>query len=414
MTIEDKIPTFDEETLVVEQPVSGNWAHRNLFSTWYNSAMTVVFGLVAVGLTVSIVRFLFASDYEILRVNLTLLMVGRYPRDELWRVVTAFVGFGFVGGLVTGRVSVRARADAIKTSTVFVPTPPLALVRRLWPGLLVTALILALTTTVGPTLVVVGVVVAVIVGYLAGRGLPTAVDRWWWVLALAAALASYLVLAAVEWDDWGGLLTNVFLTVAGIALAFPLGLVLALGRRSTLPIFRYFSVGFIELIRGVPLITLLLMGVFALGFFVPEGLRPRSNTVRVLVAIVFFESAYIAEVVRGGLQSVPKGQTEAGQALGMSPFKIIRQIVMPQSLRATIPAMVGQFISLFKDTSLVSLAALFDLLGYAQNVTSQPDFLGRGLNFVTLPFAGLIFWAGSYTMSREARRLERKLGVGER
>jgi general L-amino acid transport system permease protein len=135
---------------------------------------------------------------------------------------------------------------------------------------------------------------------------------------------------------------------------------------------------------------------------------------RVLVAITLFEGAYIAEVVRGGLQAVPKGQVEASQALGLSPWKTMRLIVLPQALRATIPAMVGQFISLYKDTTLVSTVGLPDVLSTTQGVNSQPEFLAQGLERLTLPFAALIFWVGSYTMSREARRLEKRLGVGER
>jgi len=185
------------------------------------------------------------------------------------------------------------------------------------------------------------------------------------------------------------------------------------GRRSSLPTVRWLSVTYIELIRGVPLITLLLLGIFAIGFFLPAGLRP-GPVARVLTAIVLFESAYVAEVVRGGLQAVPRGQTEASQALGMPRWKTTRRIVLPQALRATIPAMVGQFISLYKDTTLVSLVALFDVLTVSGAATTQPDFLAQGLEVITLPFVALLFWVGSYSMSREARRLEKRLGIGQR
>jgi general L-amino acid transport system permease protein len=206
---------------------------------------------------------------------------------------------------------------------------------------------------------------------------------------------------------------NIFLTIAGIIFAFPLGVALALGRRSSLPVVRGFSVGYIELIRGVPLITLLLMAVFALGFFLPRDLRPGQVT-RVLIVITLFEAAYIAEVVRGGLQSVPRGQTEAAQSLGLPTWKTTRLIILPQALRATIPAMVGQFISLFKDTSLVAIVGLSDVLGASALANSQPQFNAQGLARITLPFVALAFWAGSFAMSREARRLERRLGIGER
>lgn len=232
---------------------------------------------------------------------------------------------------------------------------------------------------------------------------------------VALLIGSYLVMVGggVGYDEWGGLHLNIFLTIAGITLAFPLGLLLALGRRSSLPALKAASITYIEFIRGVPLITLLLLGAFALGFFLPSALQP-SRTTRILIAIALFESAYIAEVVRGGFAAVPYGQVEAAQALGLSPWKTTRRIVLPQALRATIPAMVGQFISLFKDTTLVVIVGLVDILGASQNANAQPQFLAQGLHRVTLPFVALAFWVGSYTMSREARRLERRLGVGER
>ncbi|MGH3092314.1 MAG: amino acid ABC transporter permease, partial [Gaiellaceae bacterium] len=177
---------------------------------------------------------------------------------------------------------------------------------------------------------------------------------------------------------------------------------------------RVVCVAYIELIRGVPLITILFMGAFMLGFFLPPGTSTPSLETRALVALVIFTSAYVAEIVRGGLQAVPTGQVEAAHAVGLSTFKTMRLIVLPQALRAVIPALVGQFISLFKDTSLVAIIGLTELLGVAQAVTSQPDFVAQGLLFETLLFASLVYWAGSYSMSRESQRLERRLGVGER
>jgi general L-amino acid transport system permease protein len=173
------------------------------------------------------------------------------------------------------------------------------------------------------------------------------------------------------------------------------------------------SVTYIELVRGVPLISLLLFGAFAIGFLLPETLRP-SLVTRMLIAITAFEAAYVAEVVRGGLQSVPRGQTEASQSLGLPARKTMRLVVLPQALRATIPPMVGQFISLYKDTTLVAILGVLELLEASFIVNSQADFFGKQLFVVTMSFAALVFWVGSYTMSREARRLEKRLGVGER
>jgi general L-amino acid transport system permease protein len=246
--------------------------------------------------------------------------------------------------------------------------------------------------------------------------LPRSIRRWTWLIALLLIAGSYVALAGfggVGWQGWGGLHLNLFFTFAGILIAFPFGLLLALGRRSSLPVIRTISVTYIEFVRGVPLITVLLAGAFAVGFLIPRDLRPGTVT-RMLIAIVAFEAAYIAEVVRGGLAAVPRSQVEAAQAVGLPPWKTTRLIVLPQALRATIPAMVGQFISLFKDTTLVAVLGITELLDATFIVNSQSAYLGKGLFVVTLSFAALVFWVGSYTMSRESRRLERKLGVGER
>jgi general L-amino acid transport system permease protein len=272
---------------------------------------------------------------------------------------------------------------------------------------------LLLTETITPTLVTVAAIVVAVSGAWGVARLSY--RRLSWLLVLTLPFVAYFVLSSsgLGWDRWGGFMLNIFLTMAGILFAFPIGLALALGRRSSLPIVRGFSIAYIELFRGVPLITLLLLGVFALGFFLPLQLRP-SDVTRVLVAITIFEAAYIAEVIRGGLAALPPGQTEAASSLGLSPWKTTRLIVLPQALRATIPAMVGQFISLFKDTTLVAVVGLGDVLAASGFSNSQPGFFGQGLARITLPFVALAFWAGSYTMSREARRIERRLGIGER
>jgi general L-amino acid transport system permease protein len=216
------------------------------------------------------------------------------------------------------------------------------------------------------------------------------------------------------WDDWGGLHLVVSATVAGIALAFPLGLLLALGRRSSLPAIRIVSTGYIEAFRAVPLVTLLFLGQYMIGFMFPNTIEPPSFLVRAVIAITLFEAAYIAEIVRGGLQAVPRGQVEAAQAIGLSPVGVMRLVVLPQALRAVIPAMVGQFISLFKDTSLLAIVGFFELIQVSDAVTKQDAFRGQGLRPLALAFVGLIYWAGCSTMSRESQRLERRLGVGER
>jgi general L-amino acid transport system permease protein len=391
------------------------WVRQNLFSSPFNAALTVVFGAVLLWAAFRLARFAFVSaDWEIIRRNLRLFMVGRFPEDELWRVWGATYVIGAALGFAFGAASALARDPASGP-----PGRASALngVRRFWPLLLGAAVILSFTRTVLPTVLLVGAVALLVAARAAGARLPRPWARWSWTVVLVLLVAALQVVVAfdgVGWDDWGGLHLTLFVTVAGIVLAFPIGLLLALGRRSRLPAVRVLSVAYIELFRGVPLITLLFLGQFVIFFMVPTYMDPPGLLVRSLIAIVLFEAAYIAEVVRGGLQSVPKGQYEAAQALGLAPVPVMRRVVLPQALRAVIPAIVGQFISLYKDTSLLLFVGQLEILNVAEAVVSQPDFLGRGLNAVTLSFVGFIYWVGCYTMSRESRRIERRLGVGAR
>lgn len=394
---------------------ASEWARTHLFRTWYDTLLTLMFGVAFGGATVALIRFVGAADFTILRRNLALFMVGRFPRDQLLRPAVALILVGVFIGVMAAMTVGSAIARAAESGIPMTRSTPWAVLRRFWPLVAVAVFILTLTRTIGPAVTVLATLGAGVGIFMAAARISWRLLRRGWLLLLTLLAAIYLVLAGggVNWNGWGGLHLNLFLTVAGILFAFPLGLLLALGRRSSLPVVRWLSVSYIELIRGVPLITLLLLGAFALGFFLPAALSP-GQVIRVLIAITLFEAAYIAEVVRGGLQSVPEGQVEAAQSVGMPPWKTMRMVVLPQALRNTIPAMVGQFISLYKDTSLVTVVGMFDVLRVSTVVNTQPDFLAKGLESVTLPFAALLFWVGSYVMSREARRLEKRLGVGER
>lgn len=210
-------------------------------------------------------------------------------------------------------------------------------------------------------------------------------------------------LRIIEMERWGGLLLTMILTVVGIVVAFPFGVLLALGRRSTLPVVSTFCTVTIEFVRGVPLVTVL----FAASILVPlvdPALSSVDNVLRAMVGIVFFSAAYLAEIVRGGLQAVPTGQTEAAKALGMPAWQITLLIVLPQALRAVIPAIMGQFVSLFKDTSLVLIIGLLDLLGISRSVINQAEYIG--LQRETLIFISVIYFILSYLMSWASRRLE--------
>lgn len=213
----------------------------------------------------------------------------------------------------------------------------------------------------------------------------------------------------------GGLSLTILLAFTSIILSFPIGVLLALGRTSTMPLFRLMSTVYIELVRGVPLITWLLVGFLMLPVALPEGVEI-GGVMRAIGAMTFFSAAYLAENVRGGLQSIPNGQYEASKAMGMSTLQMTVFITLPQALRAVIPALVGQVIALFKDTSLVTIVGLFDFLHLARAVIpaqSQPfSFLGSIKE--TLIFAAVVYWIFTFTFSRISLRLEKKLGVGER
>jgi general L-amino acid transport system permease protein len=403
------------------------WVHLNLLSSPLNVVLTVVCGVVAGWLTFRLARWVFVTaDWAIVRVFLRIFMVGLFPADQLWRLwVSAYVlaaTFGLAGGaLATTTAGGAAKATtAASSEDIDAPWPrrAAAALRRFWPAVLGVAVVLSFTRTPLPAVLTIGLAAVLAAAFAVGRRLPPGLRRWVWLVLVVGVVASLQVITAgpdgVGWDDWGGLHLAVAATVAGIALAFPLGLVLALGRRSSMPGMRVLSTGYIEVFRAVPLVTLLFVGQYMVGFLFPTSVDPPSFLVRAVIAITVFEAAYIAEIVRGGLQAVPVGQVEAAQAVGLSSSKVLRLVVLPQALRAVIPAMVGQFISLFKDTSLLSIIGFVELIGVANFATEQPRFQGEGLRPLAYAFVGFLFWAVCSTMSRESQRLERRLGVGER
>ena len=225
---------------------------------------------------------------------------------------------------------------------------------------------------------------------------------------LPAALGLDFGLQTVRTNSWGGLTLTLFLAISGIALCFPAGVLLALGRRSKLPLIRAFSVTYIELVRGVPLISILFMGQVLIPLFLPEGMRPDS-VVRAIIGLTIFSSAYLAENVRAGLQAVPQGQTEAAQSLGLNKPLSMALIVLPQALKTAIPAIVGQFISLFQDTTLLGIVGLLELLGMTRNLLASPKYLGDYAPAYV--FIGAIYWVFCYGMSYGSRRVEKALNT---
>ena len=216
-------------------------------------------------------------------------------------------------------------------------------------------------------------------------------------------------LVPVESTQWGGLPLTLLLSVFGLTAAYPLGVILALGRRSKMPIIKAFCVVYIELIRGVPLISLLFMSSVVFPLFLPEGVT-FNKILRALIAIILFTAAYIAEVVRGGLQGISKGQYEAAQSLGLNYYLTMRLIILPQALKIVIPPSVSVLISAFKDTSLVVIIALFDLLRTTQTVLNDPKWMGSSAEAYI--FIAIIYFLCCFFMSNYSRRLERELDTG--
>ncbi len=258
---------------------------------------------------------------------------------------------------------------------------------------------------------------------LAGVMIPGVPRKGWiaaFLLVVFPVIAYYLLtggifgLPIVETARWGGLLVTLVVAVVGIVASFPIAIALALGRRSRLPFVRYASIGFIELVRGVPLITMLFMASVMLPLFLPDGVT-FDKLLRALIGVALFEGAYLAEVIRGGLQAIPRGQYEAADALGLSYPQKMGLIVLPQALKLVIPGIVNSFIALFKDTSLVLIIGLFDLLGIVQQaISSDATWFSPSTPMTGYVFAGFIFWLICFGMSRYALWMERRLGGYDR
>jgi general L-amino acid transport system permease protein len=397
------------------------WARRNLFRTPLDGALTIVFGAISLWLLYKTLSFIFVTGrWDIIRVNLRLMMIGRFPEVHVLRLAVTVVALAAWGGFLAGFIRARQVRSGKVADDVSLPARIGDIAARLWlPGVVV-LLLLLLSGTPGPWIMVGVAILAAVAGRLVGpfAGRPKLGPGGSAVvfagLGAVPVVLYFYVVTAVGFDDWGGFMLNLFLAICAIVLCFPLGILLALGRRSTLPLVRVVCTTYIELVRGAPLFVLLLLANVALGFFVPDSLAPSTST-RAIIVFTLFTAAYMAEIIRGGLQSVPRGQIEAAKAVGLSPARQTGYIVLPQALRNVIPAQIGQLISLFKDTTLAGIAmGLFELLNVTTAVTAQEQFRGQGLIGETITFAALMFWTVSYTMSRESQRLERRLGVGER
>ena len=381
-----------------------DWLRRNLFSGPWNSLVTILLGALLVWLVVTVAQWALAeARWEVVTRNLRLFLMGQYPGDQAWRLWASLLVLSLLSGVSAAVFGRTTRVLAVSASAF---------------QLLLAAVMAA--SPVGPLITIGMLVNATLVWAAMFIGLRLAVPRRALMIAWLLSIPVTFVLVAgigpapfpsVSSNLWGGLLLTMLLALVGIVLSFPIGVLLALGRRSALPAISLVSTAYIELIRGVPLVTILFMADVMLPFFLPGEVRIDRVT-RAMGGITLFSAAYVAENVRGGLQAIPSGQVEAAQALGLRGWHTNLFIVLPQALRSVIPANVGLFISLLKDTTLVAIIGLAELLGIGQAVLAQPDSLGAHLE--VFAFVGLVFFVLCYAMSQASYRLEAAMGVGTR
>jgi general L-amino acid transport system permease protein len=382
------------------------WIRDNLFASPFSGVLTIVFGSLGVWLIYSVTRWVFVNaDWDVIRANLRPYMAGRFPPDKLWAIWASLYLIALLVGVSWGVGRKRLRWTwRMITLRVGILALALIALNAILEGLRIWAWI--------------GIAVGLLFGgVVAGRALtrrfPTRARTWVlvaWILAFPAVMIIIRGIADVRPVLWGGFFLNVVLAFVAIFASFPLGILLALGRRSTLQVISKMSVLFIEVIRGVPLFTLLIFGQFVLPLLLPRGLE-LAAIVRAMIMFTIFSAAYVAEIVRGGLQGVPQGQYEAARALALPTWRMNALIVLPQALRNTIPAMISHFISLFKDTTLIAGIGLLDMLAVARRA---PRLAFSGDVYEALLTAALFFWIVAFSMSRWSQRLEKRLGVGER
>lgn len=361
------------QTMIEQRPAPNSsvgavaWLRANLFNGPINTLFTLIGLYILYLLVVPTVQWAFINAdwigttrddcsregacWVFINARFTQFIYGLYPRDEIWRANIVFAGFF--------------------TLIAWLAIPRLPFKR--W------------------------------VAVFALIGFPIA--------AYVLLHGGYFDLPRVSTHRWGGLMLTLLLATVGMVGALPIGIVLALGRRSNMPIVKSFCVVFIEFWRGVPLITVLFMASVMLPLFLPSDMSV-DRLVRALIGLTLFQSAYMAEVIRGGLQAIPKGQEEAAAALGMTYWKRMGLIVLPQALKMMIPGIVNTFISLFKDTTLVMIIGLFDLLGIVQAALADSRWLGFSLEGYV--FAAFMFWIFCFSMSRYSQYLERKLHTGHK
>ncbi|MFK8251367.1 amino acid ABC transporter permease [Ancylobacter terrae] len=455
MTFDDG--TFIRNEFVVPQPPPRRnigplaWMRANLFSGVLNTVLTL-FGIALIVLIVPpVVRFLVldavwqgenreaclapgtGACWPFIHAKFSQLVYGFYPVAERWRVDIVFA----LGALLLAPLLVLSwPGKRLNSFLFFVVYPVVAFVlltggnidassfmldhilpiRGLVGDATVMGLNIAFWVDYIASAALVALVVWAIVTLLGGRGGGAAGTVGWIFLALGLVILIWDVdfgLAHVETRQWGGLLVTLVIAVTGIVTSMPLGIALALGRRSKMPVVKLLSVIFIEFWRGVPLITVLFFATYMLPLFLPSGVSP-DGLLRALVGVSLFSAAYMAEIVRGGLQAIPKGQYEGAMAMGLTWGQMMRLIILPQALTLVIPSIVNSFIALFKDTTLVLIVSIFDFLGQLRASFTDPNWSTPVTLYTGFAFAGIVYFFFCFGMSRYSLFVERRLNTSHR
>ena len=391
------------------------WVRANLFNSRFNATLTAIVGLALVFTLWYAIQWVFAeADWTVVSAVGGRFLIGNYNsaqacpgNDCFWRPQASLMMVTFLMGMgwgVAGSKMMRTLALATVGACVLLALLPYSFERM---GMDVRLLLVANVASLAA-------------GWALARYTRFGTVKWVGILSVAVFVLTLVLLngvsslgmQTVDSREWSGLQLNLLLALAGIVLSLPIGILLALGRRSHLPVVRTLCVVFIEVFRGVPLITLLFMSQHLVPLAFPEAF-PRNSLLNAGVVITMFSSAYMAENIRGGLQALHPGQAEAARALGLASWQTTLFISLPQAIRNVIPAIVGQFISLFKDTSLVYIIGMLDIVNISRKaVEGRIEFQGSAPEIFV--FVALAFWIFTFTMSYVSRRIERNLGVGQR
>ena len=378
-----------------------NWVRENFFGSKLDVILSILGAFFIYFILSTVISFIINSDWTLILVNRQLMLTGLMPEEEIWRVWTIF---SLTVILMTTSVAFWFNIN-IKGSIFYI--------------LLLLMPFLIFTTKNTLLYVLFIMILSIVFFYLGYRsknsGLKNIVSRVIvisWIILLPICFLILNILDGPKMTLWGGFMINLILAAIAIFAGFPLGILLALGRASSYKLIKLISTFYIEVIRGAPLVAWLLLAWFVLPKFLPNlfGLSDLNIVVRAMIVLSFFASAYIAEVIRGGLQSIPRGQEEASFALGMSSISTTIFIVLPQAIKVVIPTVVSTFIAIFKDTSLVFILAITDLLRIGRLIPEQQqEFFGKSIE--SLCVVALLFWIVSLVLSQISRNIEKKLNI---